>query len=143
MDTDATVTELGIVRREGSVKFVNRETKNRFPSTTTLEFRGFNVDEIDTSGERLAPYIKHYGQVAAVDYGNEKFDPESDITDRMINFCRANNITCVNLWGRSMGGMVALQMVPALGKQILQLKVSFLKVHPPPLKMLLVRVIMM
>lgn len=113
MDTDKNLTERDAIRREGSVRFDDRSTKDHFPFTTTLIFPGFNVDEVDVTGQVLARDISHYGQVATVDYGNNRFDP-NEIADKTINFCQRNNIYMVNLLGVSMGGMVALDIAPKL-----------------------------
>ncbi len=113
MDIDEQQTEKHLVPREGNVQFVNRDTRDKFPLTTSLFYRGFNVDQIDNAAQAMAPYVSRYGQVAAIDYGNQTFDL-GEITERTIDFCKKNNIYRVNIWGKSMGGMVGLEMVEPL-----------------------------
>ncbi len=118
MDIDEEQTEEKLVPREGSVQFVNRDTRDIFPTTASLFFRGFNVDQIDNAAKAMSPFVQKYGQVAAVDYGNQNFNL-GEITHNTIEFCKKNNISRVNLWGKSMGGMVGLDMVePLIGAGI-------------------------
>lgn len=121
MDADAAVTERRLVRREGSVQFVNRDSHHLFPFTASLFYRGFNVDQTDNAASAMSPWVARFGQVAAVDYGNVTFDI-GEITEKTIDFCKKNKIYKVNLIGRSMGGMVALEMVKPLNEAQIEIE---------------------
>lgn len=91
------------------------EAKHNFPQTSWVFIPGFNTswDDSERYMKALQPALRERGQMARVGYSNRGLDT-SDLYDKLLRYARSNNLTTLNLYGHSFGGMLSVQLAARL-----------------------------
>jgi pimeloyl-ACP methyl ester carboxylesterase len=93
----------------------DKEAKQNFPHTAWIFLPGFNTswDDSERYMKALQPTLRERGQMARIGYSNNGLDT-SDLYDKLLGYARGNNLTTLNLYGHSFGGMLSVQIAARL-----------------------------
>ena len=93
----------------------DKEASRNFPNTAWIFVPGFNTswDDSERYMKALQPVLRERGQMARIGYSNNGLDT-SDLYDKLLSYARSHDLTTLNLYGHSFGGMLSVQIAARL-----------------------------